>query len=83
MAGLVPAIHVFACCDAVKTRMPGTSPGMTSFTVMRKFYWLGFKPDSEADPSYRTGFSGADNCSVRSLSVRSTTVSIGAVSSYT
>ena len=51
MAGLVPAIHVFACCDAVKTWMPGTSPDMTSFTMMRIFYWLGFKPDSEGDPS--------------------------------
>jgi hypothetical protein len=29
MAGLVPAIHVFLV-DAVKTWMPGTSPGMTS-----------------------------------------------------
>jgi hypothetical protein len=31
MAGLVPAIHVFASCDTNKTWMPGTRPGMTSF----------------------------------------------------
>jgi hypothetical protein len=30
MAGLVPAIYVFLCIGAVKTWMPGTSPGMTS-----------------------------------------------------
>jgi hypothetical protein len=30
MAGLVPAIHVFDL-DAVKTWMPGTRPGMTTF----------------------------------------------------
>jgi hypothetical protein len=30
MAGLVPAIHVFV---AVKTWMPGTSPGMTNTYV--------------------------------------------------
>jgi hypothetical protein len=29
MAGLVPAIHVFLCCHAVKTWMAGTSPAMT------------------------------------------------------
>jgi hypothetical protein len=29
MAGLVPAIHVFSFTAAVKTWMPGTSPGMT------------------------------------------------------
>jgi hypothetical protein len=29
MAGLVPAIHVFLRRNAVKTWMPGTSPGMT------------------------------------------------------
>ena len=29
MAGLVPAIHAFSCCDSVKTWMPGPSPGMT------------------------------------------------------
>jgi len=29
MAGLVPAIHVFLRCKAVKTWMPGTRPGMT------------------------------------------------------
>ena len=29
MAGLVPAIHAFSCCDSVKTWMPGSSPGMT------------------------------------------------------
>ena len=28
MAGLVPAIHVFAAVAAVKTWMPGTRPGM-------------------------------------------------------
>jgi hypothetical protein len=26
----VPAIHVFSCCNAVKTWMPGTGPGMTN-----------------------------------------------------
>jgi hypothetical protein len=31
MAGLVPAIHVFLGLSAVKTWMPGTRPGMTSF----------------------------------------------------
>jgi len=30
MAGLVPAIHVFALVDALKTWMPGTGPGMTA-----------------------------------------------------
>src|SRR5437762_12656259 len=30
MAGLVPAIHVFFLFDAVKTWMPGSSPGMTA-----------------------------------------------------
>src|SRR5580698_3436120 len=30
MAGLVPAIHVFATSEKSKTWMPGTSPGMTS-----------------------------------------------------
>jgi hypothetical protein len=29
MAGLVPAIHVFLAVS-IKTRMPGTSPGMTA-----------------------------------------------------
>src|SRR5258706_6818602 len=29
MAGLVPAIHVFTCCEFQQTWMPGTSPGMT------------------------------------------------------
>jgi hypothetical protein len=29
MAGLVPAIHVFSNCHAVKTWMPGTRPAMT------------------------------------------------------
>jgi molybdopterin-guanine dinucleotide biosynthesis adapter protein len=29
MAGLVPAIHAFSCCDSVKTWMPGSSPGVT------------------------------------------------------
>jgi len=29
MAGLVPAIHVFAASE-LKTWMPGTRPGMTS-----------------------------------------------------
>jgi hypothetical protein len=31
MAGLVPAIHVFAHCESVKTWMPGTSPGHDEF----------------------------------------------------
>src|SRR5712671_4482370 len=30
MAGLVPAIHVFLACPAIKTWMPATSAGMTS-----------------------------------------------------
>jgi len=30
MAGLVPAIHVFDVCMAVKTWMPATSAGMTA-----------------------------------------------------
>ena len=29
MAGLDPAIHVFLCCLAPNTWMPGTRPGMT------------------------------------------------------
>ena len=29
MAGLVPVIHAFSCCDSVRTWMPGSSPGMT------------------------------------------------------
>jgi hypothetical protein len=29
MAGLDPAIHVFALCRRSKTWMPGSSPGMT------------------------------------------------------
>jgi hypothetical protein len=32
MAGLVPAIHVFAFGDAAKTWMPGAGPGMTGGT---------------------------------------------------
>jgi len=36
MAGLVPAIHVFAAVPAVKAWMPGTSPG-TSPGMMRWF----------------------------------------------
>jgi hypothetical protein len=30
MAGLVPAIHVFAAVSSDKTWMPGTRPGMTN-----------------------------------------------------
>jgi len=41
---------------------------------------LGYR-SAAALPFYRGDFSGADNCSVRSRSVMSTTVSIGAVSS--
>jgi hypothetical protein len=37
MAGLVPAIHVFL---AIKTWMPGTRPGMTSFGRFRHRYTL-------------------------------------------
>ena len=33
MAGLVPAIHVFPATTVVKSWMPGTSPGMTSFSM--------------------------------------------------
>jgi hypothetical protein len=29
MAGLVPAIHAFVLADALRTWMPGSSPGMT------------------------------------------------------
>jgi len=36
MAGLVPAIHVFLHRD-VKTWMPGTSPGMTSYKKRSEF----------------------------------------------
>jgi hypothetical protein len=32
MAGLVPAIHVFLAVTLLKTWMPGTRPGMTSFS---------------------------------------------------
>src|ERR1700737_2119967 len=35
MAGLVPAIHAFICRYAVKTWMPGTSPGMTNIHIGR------------------------------------------------
>jgi hypothetical protein len=31
MAGLVPAIHVFFLVKVLKTWMPGTRPGMTTF----------------------------------------------------
>src|SRR5689334_13977004 len=33
MAGLVPAIHVFLC-EATKTWMPGTRPGMTEGSTL-------------------------------------------------
>ena len=39
MAGLVPAIHVFLALREAKTWMPGTGPGMTSFTI--KTYFIG------------------------------------------
>ncbi len=29
MAGLDPAIHVFLCCNAAKTRMPGIADKFT------------------------------------------------------
>jgi hypothetical protein len=35
MAGLVPGIHVCLAAAFVKRWMPGTSPGMTSFTIHR------------------------------------------------
>jgi hypothetical protein len=34
MAGLVPAIHVFALVKAERTWTPGTSPGMTEMAVV-------------------------------------------------
>jgi hypothetical protein len=34
MAGLVPAIHVFLGCYAVKTWMPGTSSAKTHFALL-------------------------------------------------
>jgi hypothetical protein len=34
MAGLDPAIHVFASTRQVKTWMPGTRPGMTEVFVI-------------------------------------------------
>ncbi len=34
MAGLDPAIHVFASTKQVKTWMPGTRPGMTGVVVV-------------------------------------------------
>jgi hypothetical protein len=37
MAGLVPAIHVFLAATLVKSWMPGTSPGMTSFGIPADF----------------------------------------------
>jgi hypothetical protein len=33
MAGLVPAIHVFLAATVVESWMPGSSPGMTSFSI--------------------------------------------------
>jgi 3-isopropylmalate dehydrogenase len=42
MAGLDPAIHVFLTISRSKTWMPGTSPGMTSFTITLLFE-LGIK----------------------------------------
>jgi hypothetical protein len=33
MAGLVPANHVFPYANVVKSWMPGTSPGMTGFSI--------------------------------------------------
>ncbi len=43
MAGLVPAIHVFSRARP-KTWMPGTSPGMTTFSVLisveKNYAWL-------------------------------------------
>jgi hypothetical protein len=37
MAGLVPAIHVFLAATVVKSWMPGSSPGMTSFHAPHQF----------------------------------------------
>src|SRR5882757_5350950 len=37
MAGLVPAIHVFSCCETARTWMPGTRPGMTGERPMPEF----------------------------------------------
>jgi hypothetical protein len=37
MAGLVPAIHVFPAATVVKSWMPGTSPGMTGFSISADF----------------------------------------------
>ena len=38
MAGLVPAIHVFAHLNKEKTWMPGTRPGMTNSVVWQPLY---------------------------------------------
>ena len=35
MAGLDPAIHVFGGGGHERTWMPGTSPGMTSYSIVR------------------------------------------------
>src|SRR6266699_1446067 len=43
MAGLVPAIHVFPCCWIVKTWMPGTRPGMTSWDFSANASSSGFR----------------------------------------
>jgi len=37
MAGLVPAIHAFWCCEAFKTWMPGIKPGMTVEVDIHRF----------------------------------------------
>jgi hypothetical protein len=40
MAGLVPAIHVFACREFAKTWMPATSAGMTEKKAARRAFTL-------------------------------------------
>jgi len=38
----VPAIHAFSCCNAAKTWMPGTGPGMTNERQCIPTSWPGF-----------------------------------------
>jgi hypothetical protein len=51
MAGLVPAIHVFVVRNKEKTWMPGTRPGMTEKSGIRRLPVIA----SEAKQSISTG----------------------------
>ena len=64
----VPERRLSALYAVIPGLRQAAHPGMTKVMV-------------NTQKSYRAGFGGADNCSVRSRSVRSTTVYIGAVSS--